>query len=55
VKLAYWDGLLMADGTKIENLKYCPKLTKAHVHPDPFQKQNCKMAWQVGNTFVKIF
>jgi len=44
--LKHWEAVLREEEQQ-HGLRMCPKLTKAHVHPGPFDKMNVAKAFQV--------
>lgn len=48
IKLDHWQAVVDADQLRQVGLREAHKLTAEHLHPDNWQKQNVRMAWEVN-------
>ncbi|KAK3910133.1 Transposable element P transposase [Frankliniella fusca] len=46
IKLSHWNAVVEADSLREIGLRECPRLTKDHLSPNPWEKMRCGLAWQ---------
>lgn len=47
IKLDHWQAIIDANKLKQLGIRAAHKLTQDHLNPNPWQKMNCRMAWEV--------